>query len=74
MSRSSRAWQLRLTTDEDKTVVRLAAKHGVSKNDVVRRALRLLARIEKLSEEGHRLVVERGAHSDEREAVEVWLL
>ena len=74
VSRSSRAWQLRLTREDDKTVDRLAAKHGASKNDVIRKALRLLAKIEKLNDDGDRLIVERRGRSDDREAVEVWVL
>jgi hypothetical protein len=60
--------------EEDKIVDRLAAKHGASKNDVVRKALRLLAKIEKLSDEGDRLIVERRGRNDDREALEVWVL
>ncbi|MFO0672652.1 MAG: hypothetical protein U0235_24075 [Polyangiaceae bacterium] len=65
-------WQLRLAVDEDQTADELAAKHGVSKNDVIRRGLRLLAMVEKLAEDGQILLVQRRGRKER--AVEVWLV
>lgn len=65
-------WQLRLAPDEDEAADRLAAKHTVSKNDVIRRGLRLLAMIEGLAEDGQILLVQRRGRK--RKAVEVWLV
>lgn len=65
-------WQLRLAPDEDETAARLATKHTVSKNDVIRRGLRLLALVEKLAEDGQILLVQRRGRKEK--AVEVWLI
>lgn len=69
---SPRAWQLRLAPDEDDLAAQLADERMVSKNEVVRRALRLLARFEKIAASGGRFYVER--QRGKREAFEVWLL
>jgi hypothetical protein len=66
-----KAWQLRLAADEDALATKLAGDRSVSKNDVIRSALRLLARIEKITSSGGRLYVERRG---DREPFEVWLL
>ena len=50
----------------------LAAKHTVSKNDVIRRGLRLLAIVDKLAEDGRILLVQRRGRKEK--AVEVWLI
>jgi len=65
-------WQLRLAPDEDEAADELAAKHTVSKNDVIRRGLRLLAMVEKLAEDGQILLVQRRGRKEK--AVEVWLI
>jgi hypothetical protein len=65
-------WQLRLAPDEDEAADKLAAKHTVSKNDVIRRGLRLLAMIEGLAEDGQILLVQRRGRK--QRAVEVWLV
>lgn len=65
-------WQLRLAPDEDSEADRLAKRHMVSKNDVVRRALRLLARFERETAAGARVLIDR--HDAGREQVEVWMI
>jgi len=50
----------------------LARERAISKNDVVRCALRLLVRLENETEAGARLLVVRS--DGVREPVEVWLL
>jgi hypothetical protein len=65
-------WQVRLAPDEDAAADRLAAKHTVSKNDVIRRGLRLLAMVEKLAEDGTIILVQRRGRKET--AVEVWLV
>jgi hypothetical protein len=65
-------WQLRLAPDEDEAADKLAAKHTVSKNDVIRRGLRLLAMVENLAEGGHILLVQRRGRKEK--AVELWLV
>lgn len=66
------SWQLRLPGKEDVRVGELARERAISKNDVVRYALRLLLRLENETEAGARLLVERSDGG--REPVEVWLL
>lgn len=69
-AKPSAKWQLRLPPGEDQEVEKLAAQRGVSKNDIVRHALRLLLRIEQETHTGGRLMVKR---SDKRhEVVEIW--
>jgi hypothetical protein len=65
-------WQLRLAPDEDQAADKLAAKHTVSKNDVIRRGLRLLAMVENLAEGGRILLVQRRGRKEK--AVELWLV
>lgn len=68
----AKPWQLRLASEEDEAVTRLAKRRTVSKNDIVRYALRLLMRLETETEAGGRLLVERpGAR---KEPVELWLI
>jgi len=68
----ARQFQLRLPRSEDEEVQWLADRQKISKNDIVRRALRLLARLERETQGGARLILERPGTA--REAVEVWLL
>ncbi len=70
--KTSRPWQLRLAPSEDEAAARLAEERMLSKNDVVRRALSLLVRLEAEARSGGRLLVERPGGS--KEPVEVWLL
>lgn len=75
MSRSEKIahpWQVRLAPSEDEAATRLAEERMLSKNDVVRRALSLLLRLEEETRAGGRLLVERPGTG--RELVEVWLL
>lgn len=71
--RAVKTWQVRLAQDEDETANRLAKRHAFSKNDVIRRALRLLAVVEEAREHGDRVLVERGVGS-QRELIELWLI
>ena len=71
-ARGLRKWQLRLSPQEDAEADRFARRRMVSKNDLVRYALRLLMRLERESEAGGRLLIERPGTG--REPVEVWLL
>lgn len=64
-------WQLRLEPDEDDRAQKLADRRRVSKNDLVRTALRLFLRIETEVEAGARLLIERPGKG---RAVEVWTL
>jgi len=68
----ARLWQLRLAPDEDSEADKLAQRHMVSKNDVLRSALRLLARLERETAAGARLLIDR--HDAGREQVEVWMI
>jgi ferric-dicitrate binding protein FerR (iron transport regulator) len=70
--RGAKLWQLRLSSSEDADVDRTAAERMLSKNDVVRRALHLLFRLEREVGAGGRLLIERPG-SDGKD-VEVWLL
>ncbi len=74
MGAPTKAWQVRLSPKEDEAASQLASKHAISKNDVVRRGVRLLAFVEGLSEDGHRLLVHRRGRNQEDEAIEVWLI
>jgi hypothetical protein len=71
---ATKAWQVRLAPAEDADADRLAAKHTVSKNDVLRRGLRLLALVEKAAADGGRLLLQRRGRNQKPETVEVWLL
>jgi len=68
--RRTKPWQLRLAAEEDADVEKLAARRMMSKNDVVRHALRLLVRLQQESEAGSRLLIDRSGEDQ----VEVWLL
>jgi hypothetical protein len=70
---SAKTWQVRLAPDEDATVTRLAQTQSISKNDVVRRALRLLAAVERARAQGDRVLVER-RDGPKKAAVEIWLI
>lgn len=65
-------WQVRLAPDEDSEADKLAQRHMVSKNDVLRCALRLLARLERETAAGARVLIDR--HDAGREPVEVWMI
>jgi hypothetical protein len=67
------AFQLRLAPDEDKGAARVAEDRKISKNDVLRRALSLMLKIEKETRTGGRLLIERPGPKG-LESVEVWLL
>ncbi len=67
----TRPWQVRLAPEEDEAAARLAEERMISKNDVVRRALSLMLRLEKETRAGGRLLLERPGTG---ERVEVWLL
>jgi hypothetical protein len=69
---SPRTWQLRLAPDEDDLATKLADERMVSKNEVIRRALRLLAKLEQIASAGGRLYIAR--RGGKREPFEVWLL
>jgi hypothetical protein len=71
---TARPWQLRLAPDEDDATAKLAGTRVVSKNDVVRSALRLLLRVEEERARGSRLLIERATGDGQREVVEVWIL
>jgi hypothetical protein len=70
--RPARPWQLRLAPDEDNEADKLAQRRMMSKNDVLRHALRLLARLERETAAGARLLIDRNDAS--REQVEVWMI
>lgn len=72
-ARAVRVWQVRLPKLEDEVANRLAKRDVVSKNDVIRRALRLLGQIEEARENGSRVLVERGTGT-QKELVELWLV
>lgn len=72
--RELRPWQLRLAPAEDDQAERIAKRRMASKNDVVRHAVRLLARLEEEAAGGARLLIERGGAGGTVTAVEVWLL
>lgn len=67
-----RVWQLRLAPAEDNEADRLARQRNVSKNDVLRHALRLLLRFEEERKGGSRLLLERSGAR--RELAELWLV
>jgi len=70
--RPARPWQLRLAPDEDNEADELAQRRMMSKNDVLRHALRLLARLERETAAGARLLIDRSDAG--REQVEVWMI
>ena len=72
LKRVARPWQLRLAPDEDSEAEKLAQRRMVSKNDVLRHALRLLARLERETAAGARVLIDR--HEAGREQVEVWMI
>ena len=69
---ATKTWQVRRAENENSMADDLAAKHTVSKNDVIRRGLRLLAIVDKLAEDGRILLVQRRGRKEK--AVEVWLI
>jgi hypothetical protein len=71
-TRRAKPWQLRLASIEDEIAKGLADQRMISKNDVVRHALRLLFRLEREREAGGRLMIERPGTN--REPVEVWVV
>ena len=67
------AWQLRLAPAEDAYAAAVAKAEKISKNDVVRRALRLLELVERERGAGGRLLIER-AHKSGKARVQVEVL
>ena len=65
------AWQLRLAPDENRQAQKLANRRHMSRNDILRHALRLLVRLEEQTQGGARILLERPG---EDKAVEVWVL
>ena len=75
MAKSARhvqTFQVRLAPAENAEAERLADERMLSKNDVLRRALNLLIRLEKETKSGGRILVER--REGVPESVEVWFL
>ena len=70
---TAQPFQLRLAPQEDAGASKLAGERKLSKNDVLRRALNLLLRLENETQAGARLPIERPGRK-EPEPVEVWLL
>jgi hypothetical protein len=70
----TKSWQVRLPAAEDAMVDRLAEKHAASKNDVVRRGLRLLALVDEVINDGGKLLIRRQLREQEAETIEVWLI
>lgn len=70
----TKSWQVRLPAGEDALVEQLAEKHAASKNDVVRRGLRLLALVDGVINEGGKLLIRRPKHDQDAETIEVWLI
>lgn len=71
--KQAQAFQVRLAPQEDSGAEKLASERKLSKNDVLRRALNLLLRLENETQAGARLLIERPGRK-EPEPVEVWLL
>ena len=71
---TQRAWQIRLPNEEDETAQRIADARKVSKNDVVRHAIRLLSRLDREEAAGARLLIERIGRSGVPEPVELWIV
>lgn len=72
-SKQVQPFQVRLAPAENAEAERLAEERMLSKNDVLRRALNLLIRLEKETKEGGRILVERRS-TGVPESVEVWFL
>ena len=70
--KTAHPWQVRLAPDEDQAAAKIAEDRMISKNDVVRRALNLLFRLDDETRAGGRLMLERSGRG--RKPVEVWLL
>jgi hypothetical protein len=67
------ALQLRLAPDEDEGATKVASDRKISKNDVLRRALKLMLKVESETRAGGRLMLERRGPKG-IESVEIWLL
>lgn len=70
----SAKWVLRLTADEEFSVRSIAQSRGLSKNDVVRRAVTLLVRLETETSAGSRFFVVRRGQGQEHQPMEIWML
>ena len=69
-AKGPRLWQVRLAPEEDDATSKFADDEMISKNDVLRRALRVFRALKDETSRGGRLVVRRSGAPD----VEVWLL
>jgi hypothetical protein len=68
-----KALQLRLAPLEDEGAAKVARERKISKNDVLRRALNLMLKVENETRAGGRLLLERNGPKG-TESVELWLL
>lgn len=71
--KQTQAFQVRLAPEEDFRAEKLAGERKLSKNDILRRGLNLLIRLENEAQAGARLLIDRPGRK-EPEPVEVWLL
>lgn len=72
-ARQVQPFQVRLAPEENAEAERLAQERMLSKNDILRRALNLLVRLENETKAGGRILVERRSNGVP-ESVELWFL